>query len=67
MKKYIINLILGLFVFVACSGKTKPTVNVPVVTNHTIQGIKTPPKRRATSEFVPRHIRLSHIEVVPRY
>ena len=67
MKKYIINLILGLFVFVACSEKTQPTVKPTVRANSTIKNVKTPPKHDAVPEFIPEHIRLSHIEVVPHY
>ena len=67
MKKYIINLIVGLFVFVACSEKTEPTIKPTVRANSTPKSVKTPPKNEAVSEFIPEHIRRSHIEVVEHY
>jgi len=69
MKKYSISLIVALFVLVGCSGKTPTDAKRTITIDTSIKDINTPPKHGnvLSSEFIPRHIRLSHIEVVPHY
>ena len=67
MKKYILKIVIGLFVLVGCSEKTQPTIKPKITKNTTLQRTKIPPKHDAVPEFIPEHIRLSHIEVVPHY
>ena len=65
-----ILMILGLLVFTACS-QNKPEPKIPKPPKVVKTPIKAPIKNEVltetSTEFIPEHIRRSHIEVVEHY